>query len=166
MACQVDILVFWARHAIDAYIQPPGIMRNFLVYPTFAVYPQLMPSVQLFDTLHRGKEAVMQKKRLRFFWIIFIGIFVWEWFPVCELLFNQRFCLTWNSLRNTLRRACLVLTFSPRLSSFILSKNPDGYQHILFGKPEECMVYSNFWYVHHRHKTMTMSWCQCRWCGW
>ncbi|KAF8888442.1 OPT oligopeptide transporter protein-domain-containing protein [Gymnopilus junonius] len=58
-----------------------GIARSFLVYPTFAVYPQLMPTVQLFDTLHRGHSAVMQKKRLKFFWILFIGIFVWEWFP-------------------------------------------------------------------------------------
>ncbi|KAF9458297.1 OPT oligopeptide transporter [Collybia nuda] len=58
-----------------------GIMRNFLVYPTFAVYPQLMPQVQLFDALHRGQHAVMQKRRLKFFWIVFVGIFVWEWFP-------------------------------------------------------------------------------------
>ncbi|KAF4609517.1 hypothetical protein D9613_012220 [Agrocybe pediades] len=58
-----------------------GIMRSFLVYPTFALYPQLIPSVQLFDALHRGQEAVMQKKRLKFFWIIFVIIFVWEWFP-------------------------------------------------------------------------------------
>ncbi|KIK05428.1 hypothetical protein K443DRAFT_641227 [Laccaria amethystina LaAM-08-1] len=58
-----------------------GIMRSFLVYPTFAVYPQLMPMAQLFDALHRGKEAVMQKKRLKFFWSIFVAIFVWEWFP-------------------------------------------------------------------------------------
>jgi len=58
-----------------------GIMRSFLVYPTWAVYPQLMPTVQLFEALHRGKAAVMQKKRLRFFWLLFIGIFVWEWFP-------------------------------------------------------------------------------------
>ncbi|KAF8176072.1 OPT oligopeptide transporter [Pholiota molesta] len=58
-----------------------GVVRSFLVYPTFAVYPQLMPTVQLFDALHRGKEAVMQKKRLKFFWIIFVAIFVWEWFP-------------------------------------------------------------------------------------
>ena len=56
-------------------------MRVFLVYPTFAVYPQLVPTVQLFDALHRGKSAVLQKKRLRFFWGIFIAIFVWEWFP-------------------------------------------------------------------------------------
>ncbi|KAH9478936.1 Oligopeptide transporter 3 [Psilocybe cubensis] len=58
-----------------------GVMRSFLVYPTFAVYPQLMPTVQLFDALHRGQEAIMQRKRLRFFWIIFVAIFVWEWFP-------------------------------------------------------------------------------------
>ncbi|KAF5365456.1 hypothetical protein D9758_010828 [Tetrapyrgos nigripes] len=58
-----------------------GVMRDVLVYPTFAVYPQLMPTVQLFDALHRGQDAIMQKKRLRFFWILFIGIFVWEWFP-------------------------------------------------------------------------------------
>ncbi|KAF8801508.1 oligopeptide transporter [Phlegmacium glaucopus] len=56
-----------------------GIMRSFLVYPTFAVYPQLIPQAQLFDVLHRGQAAVMQKKRLKFFWIIFIAIFVWEW---------------------------------------------------------------------------------------
>ncbi|KAK7047088.1 hypothetical protein VNI00_006751 [Paramarasmius palmivorus] len=58
-----------------------GIMRVFLVYPTFAFYPQLMPTVQLFDALHRGKAMVMQKKRLKFFWFTFIGIFIWEWFP-------------------------------------------------------------------------------------
>ncbi|KAF7799677.1 hypothetical protein EIP86_010917 [Pleurotus ostreatoroseus] len=58
-----------------------GIMRVFLVYPTFAVYPQLVPTVQLFDALHRGKNALMQRKRLRFFWGLFVFIFVWEWFP-------------------------------------------------------------------------------------
>lgn len=58
-----------------------GIMRGFLVYPTFAIYPHVIPTVQLFDALHRGHAAVMQRKRLKFFWIIFIGIFVWEWFP-------------------------------------------------------------------------------------
>jgi hypothetical protein len=58
-----------------------GILRPFLVYPTWAVYPQIIPTVQLFDALHRGHSAVMQRKRLKFFWIIFIGIFIWEWFP-------------------------------------------------------------------------------------
>ncbi|KAM6503844.1 OPT oligopeptide transporter [Amanita muscaria] len=58
-----------------------GVMRDILVYPTYAIYPHIMPQVQLFDVLHRGQEAVMQRKRLRFFWAVFIGIFVWEWFP-------------------------------------------------------------------------------------
>jgi hypothetical protein len=60
---------------------PLGIMRNFLVWPTFAIYPHIVPSVQLFDALHRGKNVGLQKKRLKFFWIVFIAIFVWEWFP-------------------------------------------------------------------------------------
>ncbi|KAE9392770.1 OPT superfamily oligopeptide transporter [Gymnopus androsaceus JB14] len=42
------------------------------------IYCQLFSS---FDALHRGKKIFSQKKRVRFFWGIFIGIFVWEWFP-------------------------------------------------------------------------------------
>ncbi|KAG5728413.1 Oligopeptide transporter 3 [Termitomyces sp. T112] len=58
-----------------------GIMRSFLVYPTYIVFPNLLPTVQLFDALHRGKKIMLQKKRVKFFWLVFIGIFVWEWFP-------------------------------------------------------------------------------------
>ncbi|KAL0953014.1 hypothetical protein HGRIS_007218 [Hohenbuehelia grisea] len=58
-----------------------GLMRSFLVYPTYMVFPNLIPTVQLFDALHRGKKIFLQKKRVRFFWSCFIGIFVWEWFP-------------------------------------------------------------------------------------
>ncbi|PPQ75716.1 hypothetical protein CVT24_002577 [Panaeolus cyanescens] len=58
-----------------------GVMRSFLVYPTYIVFPNLLPIVQLFDALHRGKKIFMQKKRVKFFWMVFIGIFVWEWFP-------------------------------------------------------------------------------------
>ncbi|KAJ7210971.1 OPT oligopeptide transporter [Mycena rebaudengoi] len=55
-----------------------GIMRVFLVYPTFAVYPQIFPTVQLFEALHRGEghdEPIEAQK------YIFLAIFVWEWFP-------------------------------------------------------------------------------------
>ncbi|KAJ6536472.1 OPT oligopeptide transporter protein-domain-containing protein, partial [Mycena vulgaris] len=58
-----------------------GIMRSFLVYPTYMVYPSLLPTVQLFDALHRGKKIFLQKKRVKFFWSCFIAIFIWEWFP-------------------------------------------------------------------------------------
>ncbi|KAF5343192.1 hypothetical protein D9758_016928 [Tetrapyrgos nigripes] len=57
------------------------LIASQLIGYGMAVYSQLMPTVQLFDDLHRGQDAIMQKKRLRFFWILFIGIFVWEWFP-------------------------------------------------------------------------------------
>ena len=56
-------------------------MRSFLVYPTYIVFPNLLPTVQLFDALHRGKGIFAQAKRVKFFWLIFVGIFVWEWFP-------------------------------------------------------------------------------------
>ena len=65
----------------DCYHFPLGIMRAFLVYPTYIVFPNLLPTVQLFDALHRGKKIFTQKKRVNFFWGVFIAIFVWEWFP-------------------------------------------------------------------------------------
>ncbi|ESK86285.1 oligopeptide transporter [Moniliophthora roreri MCA 2997] len=58
-----------------------GLMRSFLVYPTYIVFPNLLPTVQLFDALHRGKKFFLQKKRVKFFWGTFITIFIWEWFP-------------------------------------------------------------------------------------
>ncbi|KAF8182489.1 peptide transporter MTD1 [Mycena galopus ATCC 62051] len=70
-----------------------GIMRAFLVYPTYMVYPSLLPTVQLFDALHRGKKIFLQKKRVRFFWSCFIGIFCWEWFPEVTLTGISIFCL-------------------------------------------------------------------------
>lgn len=56
-------------------------MRSFTVFPTYIVFPNLVPTVNLFDALHRDVNAASQKKRLRFFWYVFIAIFVWEWFP-------------------------------------------------------------------------------------
>ena len=56
-------------------------MRSVTVFPTYIVFPSLIPTVNLFDALHRDKTVLSQQKRLRFFWIVFIAIFVWEWFP-------------------------------------------------------------------------------------
>ncbi|GAA6063037.1 hypothetical protein JCM10212_001016 [Sporobolomyces blumeae] len=58
-----------------------GLTRSFTVFPTYIVYPNLVPTVNLFDALHRDKDEGAQKKRLRFFWIVFIAIFCWEWIP-------------------------------------------------------------------------------------
>lgn len=112
-----------------------GIMRVFLVYPTFAVYPQVMPTVQLFDALHRGQGMMMQTKRKKFFWYIFIGIFVWEWFPV-RLLF-----LPFGSggLHTNLSGAWAMIG--------VYCPDSDWDQYLLLGRPEECLGYTHFWSV-------------------
>lgn len=61
-------------------------MRSFLVYPTYIVFPNLLPTVQLFDVLHHGKKIMLQKKRVKFFWAAFIEIFFWERLPDCVAL--------------------------------------------------------------------------------
>ncbi|SGY63559.1 BQ5605_C007g04806 [Microbotryum silenes-dioicae] len=58
-----------------------GLMRSFTVFPTYIVFPNLVPVVSLFDAFHRDPNGPAQKKRLRFFWITFIAIFMWEWIP-------------------------------------------------------------------------------------
>lgn len=58
-----------------------GMMRSFLVYPTQMMFPNLMPTIQMFDVLHRGQGNFLQAKRVKFFWALFIGIFFWEWLP-------------------------------------------------------------------------------------
>lgn len=127
-------------------------MRSFLVYPTFAVYPQLMPTVQLFDTLHRGHDAVMQKKRLKFFWGIFIAIFVWEWFPVCHTLIQIDNDVMIDPLRLFGIGIYRSVSFYFPLycyRSVVLSFQQDSYrsQHILLSRSEERVGYTNLWYV-------------------
>lgn len=58
-----------------------GIFRSFLVYPTIMLYPQNLISVSLFDVLHRSKGEMLQGKRFKFFWIVTIVVFVYEWLP-------------------------------------------------------------------------------------
>jgi len=58
-----------------------GLCRAVIVFPTYCVYPSLIPVVQLFDLVHRDKDYTAQRRRLRFFLVVFVGIFVWEWIP-------------------------------------------------------------------------------------
>jgi hypothetical protein len=56
-----------------------GLLRNLLVYPTYAFYPTYISVVNLLQSLHF--EGALNKKKRSFFWIVFIGIFCWEWIP-------------------------------------------------------------------------------------
>lgn len=68
-----------------------GLSRSICVFPTYAVFPAVIPTVQMFDVLHRDRDLNAQKKRLRYFVIVAVGIFVWSWFPeyVLYLLFHS-----------------------------------------------------------------------------
>ncbi|SCV69382.1 BQ2448_2402 [Microbotryum intermedium] len=57
-----------------------GLFRSIPVYPTFAVWPILSPSVSLMETLYREPDLEAQKRQYKFFWIGFAAIFVCEWF--------------------------------------------------------------------------------------
>lgn len=56
-----------------------GIMRSVLLYPTKMLYPANLPITTVMETLHKPKAETV--KRFKVFWIIFVAIFCWEWFP-------------------------------------------------------------------------------------
>lgn len=67
------------------------MMRSFLVYPTYIVFPNLIPSVQMFDVLHRGEGNFLQEKRVKFFWILFGGICMCAFLIVNPLICSDRY---------------------------------------------------------------------------
>ena len=56
-----------------------GMLRETLLWPVKMLYPANLPITTVLETLHRDKSET--KKRLRVFWIIFVALFCWEWFP-------------------------------------------------------------------------------------
>ncbi|THH21358.1 hypothetical protein EW146_g177 [Bondarzewia mesenterica] len=56
-----------------------GLLRNLLVYPTYAFYPTYISVVNLLQSLHFG--GMLNHKKRRYFWIVFAAIFFWEWIP-------------------------------------------------------------------------------------
>lgn len=56
-----------------------GMMRSVLLYPTKMLYPANLPITTVMETLHKPKAETA--KRFKVFWIIFVAIFCWEWFP-------------------------------------------------------------------------------------
>ncbi|KAF8814983.1 OPT superfamily oligopeptide transporter [Phlegmacium glaucopus] len=56
-----------------------GILRTFLVYPTYAFYPAYISVVNLLQSLHF--DGTLNAKKRKFFWIAFTAIFFWEWIP-------------------------------------------------------------------------------------
>ncbi|KAJ7855008.1 OPT oligopeptide transporter protein-domain-containing protein [Mycena olivaceomarginata] len=55
-----------------------GLLRTFLVYPTYSFYPNYISGVNLLQSL--DWRGTLNAKKRRFFWIVFAAIF-WEWIP-------------------------------------------------------------------------------------
>ncbi|KAG0172885.1 hypothetical protein DFQ28_009891 [Apophysomyces sp. BC1034] len=56
-----------------------GQLRPFLVYPSHVIWPQALPTVSLLKTLNTNNED--SKWRTKFFFMVFGGIFVYEFIP-------------------------------------------------------------------------------------
>ncbi|RFU35203.1 hypothetical protein B7463_g1157, partial [Scytalidium lignicola] len=56
-----------------------GMLRKALLWPTKMFYPANLPITTVFETLHRPWTET--RKRFGMFWIVFVALFCWEWFP-------------------------------------------------------------------------------------
>ncbi|MCJ1310233.1 hypothetical protein MMC25_003895 [Agyrium rufum] len=56
-----------------------GLYRDILVRPPKMYYPGVLPNVALFNAMH--KDPATTKKSIRFFAIVAVSAFVYEWFP-------------------------------------------------------------------------------------
>lgn len=66
-------------------------MYNLLVRPSKMVWPSNLVMVALFNTLHGEGESQVTKLRLRFFKLMFLAIFAWQFMPSgeCRLLLRS-----------------------------------------------------------------------------
>ena len=71
------ILQTWATQCIGYALC--GVLQSALVYPTYALWPVNIPYMTLLQSMHfRG---LLNRKKMKFFWIVFAVIFCWEIIP-------------------------------------------------------------------------------------
>jgi hypothetical protein len=56
-----------------------GLFRDILVRPPAIYYPGVLPNVALFNAMHRNPTVT--KSSLKFFGIVAVAAFCYEWFP-------------------------------------------------------------------------------------
>jgi hypothetical protein len=56
-----------------------------LVYPTYAFHPTYISVVNLLQSLHFG--GLLNHKKRQYFWIVFVAIFMWEWYVMLLYVF-------------------------------------------------------------------------------
>nr|XP_019012500.1 OPT family small oligopeptide transporter [Kwoniella pini CBS 10737]OCF51281.1 OPT family small oligopeptide transporter [Kwoniella pini CBS 10737] len=73
----IAIIQTWAAQCIGYAIC--GVLQSSLIYPTYALWPATIPTISLLQSMHFG--GLLNKKKMKFFWIVFTAIFFWEIIP-------------------------------------------------------------------------------------
>ncbi|KAK7519719.1 OPT oligopeptide transporter protein-domain-containing protein [Phyllosticta citriasiana] len=61
-----------------------GFLRRFLVYPTYCVWPTSLVAIALNESFHSvvgPKKRIYTASRLRWFTVVFVGMFIYFWLP-------------------------------------------------------------------------------------
>lgn len=80
-----------------------GLVRRFLVYPSYCIWPASLVTVALNSTFHSDRNLPVQSpwgkifkiSQLRFFAIAFVAMFVYFWFP--QYVFTALSMFSWLS---------------------------------------------------------------------
>ncbi|KAI1774277.1 small oligopeptide transporter [Hypoxylon cercidicola] len=86
-----------------------GLVRNYLVWPSAMIWPSSLANCALFNALHDHRVSDPAKTngwsigRYRYFLYVFLGGFVWYWFPGWIAQFLSFFVFpTWIAPQNTI----------------------------------------------------------------
>lgn len=103
-----------------------GLLREVLVYPSHMLWPMNIPVTSLLETLHRDKAET--RARLKFFYIVFFFMLVWELFPEASTL---------NSTRTQQQPA--------NFSTIVYIPGPRGCIHLLSCAPGQSGFHQSIW---------------------
>lgn len=87
-----------------------GIVRRFIVYPTYCVWPASLVTIALNSAFHTGNNAPVRGpfgslwriSRIKFFYLMFGAMFVWFWLPGYIWIALSKFSwLSWISPNST-----------------------------------------------------------------
>ena len=75
-----------------------GVLRRFVVYPSWAIFPGVLPHLALNRALIVRDDRTQningwRLPRYRFFWLAFLAMFIWFWFP--NKLFQALHAFNW-----------------------------------------------------------------------
>jgi OPT family oligopeptide transporter len=121
-----------------------GLLRQFVVWPASMIWPGALVNSALFNTLHKnyGKRERGHMSRERFFLIVLVATYIWQWFP--GYIFTALSMFSWvcwiapnnvvvNSLFGSISGLGMsVLTFDWGMIAFIGSPLVTPVRSVLF----------------------------------